>query len=41
MQERVRKPSPIKTIYKKFIWGYTEIEKKEEDAGARSFLCDV
>ena len=37
----IRKPSPIKTIYKNFIFRFTEIEKKEEGAGARFILCDL
>ena len=35
------KPSPIKTIYKKFIFRLYRNWKKEEGAGARSFLCDL
>ena len=43
-QRQKKEPEKIshaKTIYRKFILGYTEIEKKEQGAGARSFLCDV
>ena len=34
------KPSPIKTIYMKIIFRLYRNWKKEEGAGARSFLCD-
>ena len=35
------KLSPIKTIYKKFIFKLYRNWKKEEGAGARSLLCDL
>ena len=35
------KPSPIKTIYKKFMFTLYRNWKMEEGAGARSFLCDL
>ena len=42
--KRARKASspspPIKTIYNKFILGYTEIEKREGRWG-KIFLCDL
>ena len=38
-EKRARKPSPIKTIYKNFIFRLYRNWKKEEGAGARSFLC--
>ena len=40
-QKRTEKPSPIKTIYKKFIFRLYRNRKKEEGAVARSFLCDL
>ena len=40
-KNRVGKPSPIKTIYKKFIFRLYRNWKKEEGAGVRSFLCDL
>ena len=40
-KNRAEKPSPIKTIYKKFIFRLYRNWKKEEGAGSRSFLCDL
>ena len=41
-EKRARKPSPpLKQSTRNLSLGYTEIEKKEEGAGARSFLFDV
>ena len=40
-KKRAEKPSPIKTMYKKFIFRLCRNWKKEEGAGARSFLCDL
>ena len=40
-KKRAGKPSPIKTIYKKFIFRLYRNWKKEEGAGAISFLCDL
>ena len=40
-KKRAEKPSPIKTIYKKFIFRLYRNWKKEEGAGAISFLCDL
>ena len=34
-------PPPLKQSTRNLSLGFTEIEKKEEDAGARSFLCDL
>ena len=34
-------PLPIKTIYKKIIFRLYRNWKKEEGAGARSFLCNL
>ena len=39
--KRAGKLSPIKTIYKKFIFRLYRNLKKEEGTGARSFLCDL
>ena len=39
-KKRARKPSPIKTVYKNFIFRLYRNWKKE-NAGARSFLCDL
>ena len=39
-RKRAGKPSPIKTIYKKCIIRLYRNWKKEDGAGARSFLCD-
>ena len=40
-KKKAGKSSPIKTIYKKFIFRLYRNWKKEEGAGARSFLCDL
>ena len=34
-------PPPLKQSTRNLSLGYTEIEKKEEGAGTRSFLCDL
>ena len=34
-------PPPLKQSTRNLSLGYTETEKKEEGAGARSFLCDL
>ena len=40
-KKKARKPSPIKTIYLKFIFRLYRNWRKEEDAGAGSFLHDL
>ena len=35
------KPPPLKQYTRNLSLGYTEIEKKEEGAGAKLFLCDL
>ena len=39
--QRLKSPPPLKQYTRNLTLGYTEIEKKEEGAGARSFLCDL
>ena len=41
-KKRAGKPSPIKTIYKKFILGYTEIVKRRRALGQDLFcvICN-
>ena len=37
---KIDSPPPLKQSTRNVSLGYIEIEKKEEGAGARSFLCD-
>ena len=40
-QTETEKTPPLKQSTRNLSLGYTEIEKKEEGAGAKSFLCDL
>ena len=40
-KKKPESPPPLKQYTRNLSLGYTEIEKKEEGAGARSFLCDL
>ena len=40
-QQSRKKTPPLKQSTRNLSLGYTEIEKKEEGTGAKSFLCDL
>ena len=40
-KNELESPPPLKQSTRNLSLGYTEIEKKEEGARARSFLCDL